>query len=176
MKKSIAIDMDNVIADVARHYLAMYEKETGEKVPESKLIGIPELEALPDKTAILRYLHTPGFFRTVPLMAGAQEALRKLQEHYELYIVSAAMEFPLSLSEKKEWLTEHFPFIHWRNIVFCGDKSIIGTHYMIDDHVKNLSTFKGKPFLFTAGHNVHIQDYPRLNNWEEAVKILLSEK
>jgi 5'-nucleotidase len=176
MKKSIAIDMDNVIADVAKHYLDMYEKETGIRIPDSALQGVSELEALPDKSAIVRYLHTPGFFRTVPLVPGAQEALKKLQEHFEVYIVSAAMEFPLSLPEKKEWLTEYFPFISWKNIVFCGDKSIIGTDFMIDDHLKNLDYFKGKAFLFTAGHNIHVTKYPRLNNWKEAVEILLKEQ
>ena len=176
MKKSIAIDMDNVIADVAKHYLALYEKETGIRIPESSLHGVPELEVLPDKTAITRYLHTPGFFRTVPLMPGAQEALKALQEHFEVYIVSAAMEFPLSLSEKKEWLTEHFPFISWRNIVFCGDKSIIGTDFLIDDLLKNLDYFKGKSFIFTAGHNIHVTKYPRIDHWKEAIDILRKEQ
>lgn len=176
MKKSIAIDMDNVIADVSLHYLDLYEKETGIRIPETALQGVPELEVFPDKTAVIRYLHTPGFFRTVPLMSGAQEALKELQKHFELYIVSAAMEFPQSLSEKKEWLAAHFPFISWRNIIFCGDKSIIGTDLMVDDHLKNLDHFKGKAFLFSAGHNIHVTKYPRLNNWSEAVEILGREK
>lgn len=175
MRKSIAIDMDNVIADVATHFIDLYEKETGVRIPHETLNGISEADAFSDKTAVERYLFTPGFFRTLPLMPGAQEALKELQQDFEIYIVSAAMEFPLSLSEKKEWLAEHFPFISWRNIVFCGDKSIIGTDYLVDDHLKNLDYFKGKPLLFTAGHNINIRKHTRLNNWEEAVTFFKAE-
>ncbi len=167
--------MDNVIADVATHFLDLYEKETGIRIPHEALNGISESEAFPDKTAVMRYLFTPGFFRNLPLMPGAQEALKTLQEKFEIYIVSAAMEFPLSLAEKKAWMEEHFPFISWRNIIFCGDKSVIGTDYMIDDHLKNLDCFKGKAFLFHAGHNIHVNHHTRLHNWEEAVQILMGE-
>ncbi|HSZ25495.1 MAG TPA: hypothetical protein VK766_07260 [Cytophagaceae bacterium] len=175
-KKSIAIDMDNVIADVETHYINWYEKETGIRISKETLKGIPETEAFPDKQAIRRFLTTPGFFQTVPVMPGAKDALLKLHPIFDIYIVSAAMEFPQSLTEKKSWLQEHFPFISWKNIVFCGDKSIIGTDFMIDDLLKNLDTFKGKAFLFTASHNINIDKYTRIRNWEEAVPLLIAEK
>lgn len=171
-KKSIAIDMDNVIADVESNYLVWYGEAYGVRVDKSSLLGKPESEAFPVKTAIHKFLFTEGFFRSVPVMPGAQDAVKKLMEKYEVYIVSAAMEFPQSLSEKQSWLGQHFPFISWRNIIFCGDKSIIGTDIMIDDHLKNLDVFKGETYLFTASHNVNVTKHTRLNNWEEAVKIL----
>ncbi|HMQ89055.1 MAG TPA: 5'(3')-deoxyribonucleotidase, partial [Flavilitoribacter sp.] len=65
------------------------------------------------------------------------------------------------------WLADHFPFIHWKNIVFCGDKSIIKADYMIDDHVKNLLNFDGKGLLFTASHNAEETRFTRVNNWRE---------
>lgn len=169
IRKTIAIDMDNVIADVEAHYINWYEKENGVRVDRKSLSGIPETEALPDKTAVMRYLFTPGFFRTIPVMKGAKEALQTLSGNYEIFIVSAAMQFPQSLSEKYEWLAEHFPAINWKNIVLCGDKSVIKTDYMIDDHTKNLDYFKGKPLLFTASHNVHVNHHVRLNDWNEAL-------
>ena len=91
-------------------------------------------------------------------------------QDFNVYIVSAAMEFPLSLYEKKQWLEEHFPFISWKNIVFCGDKRIIKTDYLIDDHLKNLDHFSGIPLMFTAKHNIHHNHHQRMNNWEEILK------
>jgi 5'-nucleotidase len=44
---------------------------------------------------------------------------------------------------------------------------------MIDDHVKNLIHFKGKPYMFTSAHNLEITDYDRINNWKEAAEIFL---
>jgi 5'-nucleotidase len=173
-KKTIAIDMDNVIADTVAQYIAWYERDYGVRVERASLNGIPELDAFPGG-AIRKFLYTPGFFRTVPVIPGAQEAVQKLMEHFEVYIASAALEFPLSLHEKYEWLQEHFPFISWRNIIFCGDKSIIGTDYMIDDHVKNLDVCKGKTFIFTAGHNINIDRHTRVNDWNEVVSLLMQE-
>jgi 5'-nucleotidase len=173
-RKSIAIDMDGVIADTAEHFRACYEKEFGVRVDKEAFIGVPESEALPNG-AVRKYCFTPGFFRSVPVMEGAQEAVKKLMEDFDVYIVSAAMEFPQSLPEKLEWLKEHFPFISWHNIVFCGDKSIIGTDYMIDDHVKNLDCCQGKTLIFTAGHNVHIDRHKRVNTWKEVIEFMQAE-
>lgn len=172
MKKTIAIDMDNVIADIETNWINAYEKEFGIRINKEDLLGKPEDEAFPDPVAARSLLYKSGFFRHAPIMPGAQVALKTLQEHFEIYIVSAAMEFPNSLPEKYDWLAEHFPWISWRNIVFCGDKSVISTDFLIDDHLKNLDFTKGTPILFTAGHNVHVTRHTRVNNWEEAVNFL----
>jgi 5'(3')-deoxyribonucleotidase len=46
---------------------------------------------------------------------------------------------------------------------------------MIDDHVKNLDVCKGRPFLFTAAHNIRIDRHTRVNNWQEAITLLKKE-
>jgi 5'(3')-deoxyribonucleotidase len=63
------------------------------------------------------------------------------------------LEFPLGLPEKHEWLAEHFPFISWKQIVFCGSKAVAQGDIMIDDHYKNLDHFEGHSILFTQPHN-----------------------
>lgn len=172
MKKSIAIDMDGVIADIEPHLIEWYQKETGITTTKETIRGLGEGEAFADKEAIRKILNSPSFFRTVPVMDNAVEILKKLMEDYEIFIVSAAMEFPLSLFEKKEWLSEHFPFISWKNIIFCGDKSIIDTDFMIDDYCKNLDFCKGKPLMFTAYHNVHLNHHQRIDHWNEVPELL----
>jgi len=174
-RKSIAVDMDNVIADIEEQIINWYERDFGLRVTREAMHGIPEEDAFPDKQAVTGYINKPGFFRTLPLMPGAVEALKRLMVNFDVYIVSAAMEFPLSLYEKHQWLLEHFPFISWRNIVFCGDKSLIHTDYMIDDHPKNLDFCKGKPIMFTASHNRNHSKYTRVNNWDEAIALLEKE-
>ncbi|MCF2491557.1 5' nucleotidase, NT5C type [Dyadobacter sp. CY347] len=175
MKKSIAIDMDNVIVDIETNWINWYEKEFGVRIDRKELLGIPEDDAFPDPIAARSLIYKIGFFRNAPIIAGAQEALLKLQEHYDIFIVSAAMEFPNSLLEKYDWLNEHFPFISWKNIVFCGDKRIIDTDYLIDDHLKNLDFCKGTPIMFTASHNVNVTKHQRVNNWDEALALLETE-
>ncbi|MEJ7767971.1 MAG: 5'(3')-deoxyribonucleotidase [Chitinophagaceae bacterium] len=175
MKKSIAIDMDGVIADVESHFITWYERDYGIKVSPSELIGRSEETAFPEKGTVRKFASTPGFFRTVPVMEGAIEAVAFLSKRFDVYIVSAAMEFPQSLAEKLEWLQVHFPFIGWRYIIFCGDKSIVNTDFMIDDHIKNLDTFKGKAIMFNAFHNVAYKYHRRANNWKEILSMFESE-
>lgn len=173
-RKSIAIDMDGVIADTVMQFINWYERDYGVRLEKDAFNGKDENEVLPDGI-VKKILYSPGFFRNVPVMKGAQEALLELMQHFDLYIVSAAMQFPQSLPEKYEWLGEHFPFISWRNIIFCGDKTVIATDYMIDDFAYNLDCCKGKTFLFTAGHNLGIDKYTRVNNWEEVKGLLKKE-
>lgn len=167
---SIGVDMDGVLADTQTHFINYYERETGIRVDPESMRGIPENEAFPDKSAVQRFVRLDGFFRTLPLIAGGVDAIRTLMKDFDVYIVSAAMEFPLSLFEKKEWLEEHFPFVSWKNIVFCGDKHIIRTDYLIDDHLKNLDFFPGKPIMFTASHNLQFTHHQRVNNWNEVLQ------
>jgi len=164
--------MDGVIADVEAQFLLWYERDYGVKMTKAELIGKTDETAFPEADAIRKFVTTPGFFLTVPVMDGAVEAVKLLSEKFEIYIVSAAMEFPLSLSEKLEWLGKHFPFISWTNIIFCGDKSIIDTDYMIDDHLKNLDFFKGQAIMFHAFHNVEHTHHIRVDNWDAVIKLL----
>lgn len=176
IKKTIGIDMDGVLADIEEQFMSWYENEYGLRVPRSERLGVLEPEGFPEKGAIRRYVNTPGFFRTIPVMEGAVEAVKKLMEDYEVYIVSAAMEFPQCLLEKQEWLAEYFPFISWRNIIFCGDKSVVVTDYLIDDHCKNLDYCKGMPIMFTAGHNANFSHHTRVNNWKEVLDLMEDQK
>lgn len=174
-RKSIAIDMDHVIADVEAQFINWYERDYGIRINKEEMKGKPEGEAFPDKEAIRRFCFTSGFFSSLPVMEGAQEVIKKLMEHYDIYIVSAAMEFPLSLYEKHQWLQEHFPFISWKNIIFCGDKSIIGTDYLIDDHLKNLDFCRGKAIMYTASHNTNCNHHLRMNNWQEVASFFMEQ-
>lgn len=164
--KRILIDMDEVIADVYPKFLDIFEREFGRR-PDRKEFWGKKIYELPGAEHVRRFLHDKGFFADLPVMPGSQEVIRELMDNYEVFINSAAMEFRHSLTEKYDWLGEHFSFIPWKNVVFCGDKRALRGDYMIDDHVKNLRSFEGTPLLFTASHNALETDFIRVNNWEE---------
>ncbi len=174
-KKTILIDMDHVMADITFQFIKWYQRATGVALSREDLLGKPEDLAFPEPGLIREFLHEPGFFLTAPVIPGSQSVIKELNQLYDVYIVSAAMEFPQSLSEKREWLLKHFPFIHWQQIIFCGSKKPVSGDFMIDDHVKNLTHFKGERLLFTATHNIYMQDtgYFRVNNWEEIKDLFL---
>jgi 5'-nucleotidase len=170
--KAIAVDMDGVIANVFEQYLALDEKHTGRRKSAEELKGIPEMEAF---ERAREYILTRGFFRNAPVIQDSQGVLYRLNQVYDVYIVSSATEYPNSLAEKYEWLQEHFPFISWQKMVFCGSKNIIRADIMIDDHVKNLDSFIGVTYLFSAPHNhlVSSDKHLRVHSWREVAEVLL---
>lgn len=173
--KRIAVDMDEVIADVLPKFLDLYEVEFGKRLNREDYWGT-KVYKVPGAAKIRQKLFDPGFFADLPVIEGAQRGIRYLQEHYEVYTVTAASEFRNSLADKWDWLEEHFPNIPWTHRIFCGDKSVIDTEYMIDDHAFNLETFKGKGLLFTASHNIDEDRFQRVNNWEEVVDFFEKER
>ena len=174
-RKRVLIDMDQVMADITTQFIDWYKEATGETIAYEQLLGKSEIHAFPQPELIRKFLYTPGFFRTAKVMPGSQDVVEELNRHYDVFIVSAAMEFPQSLIEKYEWLQEHFPFITWQQVILCGSKKPVSGDYMIDDHLKNLDHFEGRKLLFTATHNTHIEGYTRVNNWEEVRKLLLTD-
>jgi len=173
--KRIAIDMDEVIADVMPKFLELYELRFGKRLEREDYWG-KKVYQIPGAEHIRDALYEKGFFQGLQVMPGSREGVRELMEHYDVFIVTAAMEFRNSFEDKYDWLQEHFPFIHWKNIVFCGDKSIVEADYMIDDHVSNLERFQGKPLLYTSSHNIHESRFTRVNNWEEVRAFFRAER
>lgn len=171
----IIIDMDEVIADPMGAMIEWYRKEHGRDVDYNKMLVGSWIKGFPeeDQAMVFERLKAPGFFRHLPVMKDSVDVLRALNDRYELFIVSAATEFPNSLKDKIDWLTDHFPFITWKQIALCGSKDLVYGDYMIDDHLKNLKGFKGKPYLFTAAHNLGVTGYDRIGSWQEAADIFL---
>lgn len=165
--------MDGVLADVVKQFITWEEKETGIKKNLQDMVGKPESEVFQNAK---KYLHTEGFFRSASVIENSPEMVARLNEKYEVFIVSAATEFPKSLPEKQAWLNEFFPFITWQQMVFCGSKEIVRADIMIDDHFKNLDFFTGhSTLLFTQPHNAHADNgrHKRVNSWHEIAQMLL---
>jgi len=163
--------MDGVLADIYPQMLDYEYRESGIRPTEEDMYGQLEGSAFPSFQKIIR---SKGFFRTVPVIKDSIEGLRYLNNKYNVLIVSSATEFPTSLNEKYDWLNEHYPFISWKQIIFCGSKDSICGDIMIDDHIKNLNLFEGRRILFTQPQNMLVQDtsIERVENWQE-IKALL---
>ncbi len=168
----IAVDMDEVIADYFGEQVARYQVWSGTNVDIPTTAGKRLRECVPEahRDYVSSLPRTPGFFAGLKMIEGSRSALATLSAHAEIYIVSAATEYPNSLREKFDWLAENFPFIDWRHIVLCGDKSIINAEYMIDDNIYHLRRFAGEKILFDSPHNWHVTDaVHRVRNWEEVL-------
>lgn len=171
MKSIVLVDMDGVLADVYKQFIEFEYKDTGVRKDIKTLEGITEEEAFPKHD---EHVRSVGFFRTAPVVQDSIEGLKYLNEKYRVLIVSSATEFPISMNEKHAWLQEHFPFISWQQMIFCGKKDAIKGDIMIDDHQKNLEYFDGRRIIFTQPQNALImnESYERANTWKDIMKIL----
>ncbi|HTQ66082.1 MAG TPA: hypothetical protein VMI12_14885 [Puia sp.] len=171
----IIVDMDEVMADPMGDMINWYKKEYGLDVDYQKMLGGSWVRGFPEhhQPIVRERLFSEGFFRRLSVMKDSVDVLKEMNKKYEVFIVSAATEFPNSLKDKLEWLIENFPFFTWKQLVLCGDKRLVQGDYMIDDHVRNLQHFNGKKYLFTSAHNLDVSGYDRINNWLEAGKIFL---
>jgi len=166
MRKTIALDMDEVVVDIYARFHSLYKTQYGAEPVVADYAG-GKFYDLPGAAHFRDFLFEPGFFADLPIFPGARDVIAWLYERYDVFIVTAAQEFPHSLPDKYRWLQEHLPFISWKRYVFCGDKSIVHTDYMLDDHAYNLRNFRGTPLLFSAPHNLGMTVFTRLDNWEE---------
>ena len=167
MKPRIATDMDEVLADTLTKQLEGYNRHHGEALSRAELVGRKLYEAVRSEHRewVRDYPRAKDFFRDIPVMAGSQEVLHALCERYEVFVTTAAMEYPTSFRAKYEWMREHFPFIPDSHLVFCGDKSIIAADFLIDDNAHHFARFRGQGILFSAPHNLHESRFPRVQDW-----------
>lgn len=171
----IAVDMDEVLADTLAGELEWLRREYGYQLTPELTAGRPFTDlAFEEHLRRLEEVLLEGsFFADLPVMQGSQRVMLELTERHEVFIATAAMEYPGSFAAKFQWLTKHFPFIPPSHIVFCGDKSILSADYLIDDNDRHFRRFHGQGVLFTAPHNLNVTGYPRVNGWAEVGRMFL---
>ncbi|GAA0610456.1 5'-3'-deoxyribonucleotidase [Virgibacillus siamensis] len=166
--KRIAIDMDEVIADALPKHVTRFNQLHNDNIKIEDLNGIKLEDLRPEfQVEMKNILLEPTFFQDLAVMEDSQEVIKELNEHFEIFITTAAMEFPTSFTAKYEWLKEHFSFLNDMNFVFCGDKGILNADYLIDDNVHHFKRFSGKGILFSSPQNSNETGYDRVENWQE---------
>jgi 5'-nucleotidase len=126
MKKRVYIDMDNTLCD--------YEAKFKEIVSKSK-VPMPYPQS--------QY----GFFTSLKPIEGALDAYRKLEEHFEVYILTAPSYMnPLCYTEKRVWVEQHLSLETTKNLIICERKGLLKGDFLIDD--KSFPEFEGEQLLF----------------------------
>ena len=173
--KRIAIDMDEVLADAVAEHLLRYNHHFSESLTKADLEGrwIWDIVQADRHEALADMIRSEDFFADLKVFPDAARVLRRLSDHFDLFIATAAMEVPTSFTAKFHWLARHFPFIPPSNIVFCGDKSILRTDFLIDDNPRQLRRFAGEGILFGSPTNRNVTEFRRVENWLDVERLFL---
>jgi putative 5''''(3'''')-deoxyribonucleotidase len=152
MKKPIMyIDMDGVLVD--------FESALTKVSPEmlEKFAG--------------EYDNIPGIFALMDPVPGALEAVDRLKEKYDLYILSSSpWENPTALGDKLAWVKKYFggdgqENIFFRKVIFSSVKHLNRGDILIDDRTANgAGDFLGRHIHFGSS------EFP---NWQSVLNSLL---
>jgi 5'(3')-deoxyribonucleotidase len=171
----IYLDMDEVLADTYRAHIDIYNRDFDENLSLEECMGKEVWQCVPEERqqSVRNHARGEGFFSSLKPIENSIRVVKDLHEKYEVYIASAAMQFPNSLREKSDWLDTYFPFISWQHRILLGHKHVLQGDILIDDRSYNLQRFKGRPILYTSPHNLHENHFERVHNWEEIAGLLL---
>lgn len=172
---TVFVDMDEVVADTYGAHIELYNKEFHTQLKIEECLGKEAWQCVPEahQQSVKNHAWQTGFFKNLKVIPGSQEVLAELSKKHEVYIASAAMQFPNSLVEKSDWLDEFFPFIPWQKRILCGHKHILKGDVLIDDRSYNLKSFNGDTIIFTSPHNVNTVGFDRAHSWKEIANKLL---
>lgn len=108
----------------------------------------------------------PGVFALMDPMPGAIDAVHKLAEHYDVYILSTApWNNPSAWADKVSWVTKHLDDVFHKRMVVTHCKHLCQGDYLIDDRSKHgASEFSGEWLQFGSD---------RFPHWNSVLEFLL---
>jgi 5'(3')-deoxyribonucleotidase len=172
---TIFVDMDDVLADTFGMHIKLYNEEFNENLTLADISTGEVWQNVPEarRKSIAQHARKEGFFIDLEPLKDSIEVMEALYAKHEVYIATAATQFPNSLQEKSIWLAKYFPFITWEHQIMCGHKFILRGDLLIDDRTLNLDKFVGDTLLFTSPHNNQEGGYERVASWKEIAEKLL---
>ena len=143
-KKIIYVDMDGVLCD--------FEKGVREHSQKKLFKNRPDL--------------LPNIFRDLNLIDGAKVALDKLNQNFEVYILSSpSWDNYDSWTQKRLWVEKNLGPYMRKKLILSHHKNLQIGDYLIDDNPWNgAKEFKGEWIHFGS------KKFP---NWETIIKYLI---
>jgi len=152
-KKIVLVDMDGVLCNFDKAMLArsienrqkqLEEKSIEQKYPQSK----------------------HGFFLNLEEIPDAIESFKKLQEKYDVWILTRPSFMNIHCyTEKAQWVYNHLGFESLKQTIMAGDKSMLKGDYLIDDmNTDHQSEFEGQWIEFGS---------ERFPNWKSVINYLI---
>ena len=150
-KPILFFDMDNVLVDFQSGIDRL--DEATKQAYEGNLDDVPDIFSMMDP------------------MPGAIEAVHKLAEKYDIYILSTApWKNPTALNDKLAWVKKYFGAeegsVFYKRVIFSHHKNLCHGDYLIDDRLE-----KNGVDQFT-GELIHFGS-PVFPDWDAVVEYLM---
>ena len=113
--------------------------------------------------------NVPGIFGLMEPKEGAIEAVHKLKEHYDVYILTTApWKNPSAWADKVTWVTKYLNDVFYKRIIMTHCKGLLSRgdkDFLIDDRKKHGADEFGENHIHFGSER-----YP---DWESVLKKLL---
>ena len=146
-KPRLYIDMDGVLCNFYKAAMEALQKTPEQKYPQSQW----------------------GFFLKLEEIPGAIDAVNKLKEKYDVWILTRPSFHNVNcFTEKAQWIWDHLGFDMLQKTIMAGDKSLVKGDYLIDDSATaGQPDFEGEWLKF---------DSERFPNWDAVLEYLYAER
>lgn len=183
----ILVDCDGILSDFVGPTLDLIHTHTGDRHHRDEIVRWDVFQSLGKKEhehILDTAVQAGGFALNMPLLEGGKEAIERLRELGDVYIVTSPYDAPNWVYERNRWLEKHFGF-NKKHVASISDKFIVEGSVLIDDSDTNLKAWSehwpdGLPLLFDSPWNRHVE-HPgvhRVHDWDtivEKVKAFLAK-
>jgi len=174
VKPIILLGCDGPLAGFTKAYLNALWLETGARIDEEEvdLWAIHECaffkriaaeRGLEDHHRLRKIVDAhvvmAGFCDGIAPQPGAQDAVRRLSELGEVFVVTSPWDSsPTWMFERLHWVARHFPTIGRRRVIQTAQKHLIRGDVFVDDKLEHVETWSAawpgsKAILFDMHHN-----------------------
>ena len=174
----VLLDMDGVVVDWDAGFRAAW----GARAPIDRAASYAMEECVPaaHRADAVALFHARGFFRGLPPMAGAVDAVRAMaaKGYRVFFCTSPVLTSENCAGEKFEWIRAHFGAEWVRKIIVTSDKTAVRGDVLIDDKPRitgaHLPTWRH--LMFAAPYNAadaSLAPAGRLASWADWEPALL---
>lgn len=171
----VLVDMDGVQADLEAHFWKLWatwhpNAPQRQDADPAHFYIEDQLPAAWRKQA-RAILDLPGFYRDLPPIPGAADALNAMLEiGWDVAVCTAPLlTNPTCASDKLDWLEEHIGPGWARRAVIAKDKSLVSGDVLIDDKpaIRMSRTPTWAHVVFDTPYNRHASSPHRLRSWDD---------
>ncbi len=187
MKPIILLDCDGPLACFTQAYLDALFRETGHQhlAHEVDRWAIHECDFFKDIEARLGFINLrrrvdahvcmPSFCSNIVPAPGAQEAVARLSDLGEVYVVTSPWDSsPTWMHERLHWVAKHFPTIGRRRVIQTAQKHLIRGDVFVDDKLEHVMEWSAAwplstAILFDMHHNLDGSGDAWRGSWNHAI-------